>query len=215
MTIFITVKKESKRCPNKNLILLPYVLNNFSNYLKEIIVITDSVELKKIAEDFGVKETFLEDKRVQVSEFNSIYNYLSKNNKFSEISEFIYLPVTQPFSSEELLNNISSLDLSDYDFSTTYSIIPDRKIFLLNNDNSFKYNSYERKGSLCGELKMIDGAIYRIKTEFLEKIISSDNINHCFWNESKILFLENNNLFLDIDTPRDLFLFQEIIKNKS
>ena len=215
MTIFITVKEESKRCPNKNLILLPYVLNNFSNYLKEIIVITDSIELKKIAEDFGVKETFLEDKRVQISEFNSIYNYLSKNNKFSEISEFIYLPVTQPFSSEELLNNISSLDLSDYDFSTTYSIIPDRKIFLLNDDNSFKYNSYERKGSLCGELKMIDGAIYRIKTKFLEKIISSDNINHCFWNESKILFLENNNLFLDIDTPRDLFLFQEIIKNKS
>ena len=129
--------------------------------------------------------------------------------------EFIYLPVTQPFSSEELLNNISSLDLLDYDFSTTYSIIPDRKIFLLNNDNSFKYNSYERKGSLCDKLKMIDGAIYRIKTEFLEKIISSDNINHCFWNESKILFLENNNLFLDIDTPRDLFLFQEIIKNKS
>ena len=215
MTIFITVKEESKRCPNKNLILLPYVLNNFSNYLKEIIVITDSIEIKKIAGDFGVKETFLEDKRVQVSEFNSIYNYLSKNNKFSEISEFIYLPVTQPFSSEELLNSISSLDLLDYDFSTTYSIIPDRKIFLLNNDNSFKYNSYERKGSLCGELKMIDGAIYRIKTEFLEKIISSDNINHCFWNESKILFLENNNLFLDIDTPRDLFLFQEIIKNKS
>ena len=58
MIIFITVKGESKRCPNKNLILLPYVLNNFSNYLKEIIVITDSIKLKKIAEDFGVKETF-------------------------------------------------------------------------------------------------------------------------------------------------------------
>ena len=133
MTIFITVKGKSKRCPNKNLILLPYVLNNFSNYLKEIIVITDSIELKKLAEDYGVREIFLEDERVQLSEFNSIYNYLSKNNKFSEIPEFIYLPVTQPFSSEELLKNISSLDLSDYDFSTTYSIIPDRKIFLLNN----------------------------------------------------------------------------------
>ena len=215
MTIFITVKGESKKCPNKNLILLPYILNNFSELLKEIVVITDSLRLKEIAEKFKVKEVFLENKEVQVSEFNSIYNYLSKNNKFSEISEFIYLPVTQPFSSEELLENISSLDLSNYDFSTTYSIVPDRKIFLLNDDNSFKYNSYERKGSLCSELKMIDGAIYRIKTKFLEKIISSDNINHCFWNESKILFLENNNLFLDIDTPRDLFLFQEIIKNKS
>ena len=53
MTIFITVKDKSRRCPNKNKILLPYVLEQLSSFSNiEIIVITDSLELKEIAENF-------------------------------------------------------------------------------------------------------------------------------------------------------------------
>ena len=59
MTAFITVKGKSLRCPNKNLKLLPYVLNQVSSYL-DIIVITDDIRLKQIAERYNV-EVFIED----------------------------------------------------------------------------------------------------------------------------------------------------------
>lgn len=211
MITFITVKGTSKRCPNKNNILLPYVLEQVSPYLN-IVVITDSLELKTIAEKYNVK-VFIEEKNIQISEFNSIYNFLLKSGTISNIDEFVYLPVTQPFRSNELINDVLTCDITDYDFATTYSIVPDRSIFILNEDNTYKCNSYERKGSLCKGIKMIDGCIYKIKTNFLSKIVESDNINHSFWNESKIKFIENKDgLFLDIDTTRDLGIFKSLTK---
>lgn len=209
MITFITVKGTSNRCPNKNLTLLPYVLEQVNSYLN-VVVITDSLELKTIAEKYNVK-VFIEEEYIQISEFNSIYNFLLKTNTLSSINEFVYLPVTQPFRSDELIKNILFCDITNYDFATTYSIVPDRGIFLLNDDNTYKYDSYERKGSLCKDLKMIDGCVYKIKTDFLVKIIKSDNVNHSFWNESNIKFIENKDgLFLDVDTTKDLEIFKNL-----
>ena len=206
MIVFITVKGESKRCPRKNHKLLPYVLKQIGNFLN-VVVITDSLELKRIAEKFNV-EVFIEEKEVQQSEFHSIYNYLEKTQRLNEIDEFLYLPVTQPLRSNELIMDVAFTDISNYDFATSYSLVPNRKIFLLNDDNSFMYDSYERKGSLCNDMKMIDGCAYKIKTSFLDKIVKSENVNHSFWNKSKIKFIENkDNMFLDVDTQNDLKKF--------
>lgn len=208
MIIFITVKGKSKRCPNKNKILLPFVLEQISSISNiEIIIITDSLELKEIAENFKVT-VYLEDRSEQGSEFESIYNYITNYNLFSKIPEFTLLPVTQPFRSDNLIKNTITCNLEGYDFATSYSNVPNRKIFLINNDFSYKYNSYERKGSLCSQEKMIDGYIYKIKTSFLKDVVNSDNSNNYFWNHSRIKFIENNSrFFLDIDEPEDLDLF--------
>lgn len=213
MTIFITVKEKSKRCPNKNKVLLPYVLEELSSFSNiETIVITDSLQLGEISEKYGVT-VYPEDKSEQISEFESIYNYLTRLNLSLKIPEFILLPVTQPFRSKDLIQNIISCSLGDYDFATSYSEIPNRKIFLLNDDFSYKYDSYERKGSLCSEEKMIDGYIYKIKTSFLKNVVNSDNSNNYFWNQSRIKFIENKSrFFLDIDEPEDLDLFIKLKK---
>ena len=67
--------------------------------------------------------------------------------------------------------SVSYTDLQNYDFATTYSIIANRGIFILNEDFSFKTDSYERKGSLCEEVKMVDGCVYKIKTSFLNEMM--------------------------------------------
>ena len=208
---FITVKGKSERCPGKNIKLLPYVLEQCSSYL-DITVITDDLSIKRICYKYNVY-CFIEDKSVQISEFSSIYNYLLSTNQLYTIKEFVHLPVTQPIRNNETIMNVAYSDLTDYDFATTYSIVPNRKIFLLNDDFTYQYDSYERKGSLCKDTKMIDGYVYKIKTEFLVRIINSKSPNHMFWNESKIKFVENTTrIFLDIDEPRDLKIF-EIYKN--
>ena len=139
MTIFITVKDKSRRCPNKNKILLPYVLEQLSSFSNiEIIVITDSLELKEIAENFKLR-VYLENESKQVSEFESIYNCIT--NLSLKISEFVLLPVTQPFRTEQLIQDTINCNLEGYDFITSYSKVPNRKIFLLDDDFSFKYDS--------------------------------------------------------------------------
>lgn len=204
---FITVKGKSERCPRKNIKLLPYVLQQCRSFM-DITVITDHDGIAKMCKDYNV-DCFMEDKSVQTSEFNSIYNYLLSTNQLYTIKEFVHLPVTQPIRSNDTILKVMYSDLTDYDFATTYTMVPNRKIFLLNDDDTYMYDSYERKGSLCKDTKMIDGAIYKIKTEFLTKIIYSESPNHMFWNESKIKFIKNDGeLFLDVDEPRDLKLFE-------
>lgn len=204
---FITVKGKSERCPGKNIKLLPYVLEQCSSYL-DITVITDDIFIKRICDKYNV-DCFIEDKSVQTSEFNSIYNYLVKTNQLDIIKEFLYLPVTQPIRNNETIMNVAYSDLTGCDFATTYSMVPNRKIFLLNDDFTYQYDSYERKGSLCKDTKMIDGYVYKIKTECLIRIIASNNINNEFWNKSKIKFVKNTTgIFLDVDEPRDLKMFE-------
>lgn len=208
---FITVKGKSERCPGKNIKLLPYVLEQCSSYL-DITVITDDLSIKRICDKYNVN-CFIEDKSVQTSEFNSIYNYLVQTNQLDTIKEFVHLPVTQPIRNNETIMNVAYSDLTDYDFATTYSIVSNRKIFLLNEDFTYQYDSYERKGSLCKDTKMIDGYVYKIKTDLLIRMINSESPNHMFWNESKIKFIENTTgIFLDVDEQRDLKIF-EIYKN--
>lgn len=204
---YITVKEKSVRCPQKNIKLLPYVLEQCSSYL-DITVITDDLSIKQICEKYNV-DCYIESKEIQCSEFNSIYEYLKNTDQIKTIKDFIYLPVTQPIRNNETIMNVVHSDLNDYDFATTYSIIPNRKIFLLNDDFTYQYDSYERKGSLCKDTKMIDGYIYKIKTDCLIRIINSENVNHEFWNNSKIKFIENTTgIFLDVDEPRDLKMFE-------
>lgn len=57
------------------------------------------------------------------------------------------------------------------------------------------------------------GAHIKLKLLFLGKIIKSDNVNHMFWNESKIKFIENkDDIFLDVDTPKDLKKMKKLSK---
>ena len=60
---------------------------------------------------------------------------------------------------------------------------------------------------MCKQMKMLDGAIYGIKTEFAKKILNEDDINAAFWAgnfkaiENKVYF------FVDVDTMDDMKKF--------
>lgn len=208
---FICAKGTSVRCPNKNLKLIQYTLDKVKAFM-DIIVITDSPRIVEICKQNNV-DYYIEDTDKQFGELMSIYNYLIETNQLESIPEFIQLPLPQPFTNTETIMNVAYSDLTEYDMATTYTVVPNRAIFLLNEDNSFKVDSYERKGCLCPDVKMIDGCIYKIKSSFLKEAISTESFNHHFWNKSKICFVENtSDIFLDIDTPKELKQF-ELLKN--
>lgn len=206
MTIFITVKGTSVRCPDKNKILLPFTLKKITD---NVIVITDSLEIVEICKEFNVKY-FIEDKQTQKCELKSIYDFIVNTNQIDSIEEFVHLQVTHPLCNIETIMEVINYKMENYDMITTFTYVPNRKIFLLNDDDTYMYDSYERKGSLCKPTKMIDGSVYKIKTTFLKKVIDSDNVNHTFWNKSKKKFIQNKtNIFLDVDESYELDLFQK------
>lgn len=208
MIAYITVKGTSVRCPRKNHTLLPYVLAYAREWF-DVVVITDDDELEGIAKEYGV-EVYKDKNTHKISEFHAIYGYLMEQGKLDKDEEFVILPVTQPLRNEYSMKTVRDLDMTEYDVVTTYTVVSNRSIFLLNEDNTFKVDSYNRKGCMCKEEKMADGSMYRMHNSFLRDIVESEDTNHEFWY-SRILWVENTHpMFLDVDTPRDLELFNVI-----
>lgn len=208
MTAYITVKGTSVRCPRKNHTLLPYVLA-YARELFGVVVITDDDELEGIAKEYGV-EVYKDRNTHKISEFHAIYGYLAEQEKLDKDEEFVILPVTQPLRTEDTMKAVRDLDMTGHDVVTTYTVVSNRGIFLLNEDNTFKVESYNRKGCMCNEEKMADGSMYRMRNTFLRDIVESEDTNHAFWH-SRILWIENTQpMFLDVDTPKDLRIFNTI-----
>ena len=210
MKTYIAVKEHSLRCPKKNHVLLPYVLTQVKSYL-DVLVIVDSEELANICMKFNVP-CYMETDSEKLSEFNAIYNYLESEGILNTEDEFIILPVTQPFRSKETILNVVNTRLDNCNVVTTYTEVSNRSIFMLKEDNTFKVDSYNRKGCMCPSEKMADGSIYKMTNKFLKKVVESEDSNHEFWS-SKIKFVKNTNpIFLDVDNPIDLEIFKTIVK---
>lgn len=208
MTAYITVKGVSVRCPRKNHTLLPYVLA-YARNLFDVVVITDDDELEGIAKEYGV-EVYKDKNTHKISEFHAIYGYLAEQGKLDKDEEFVILPVTQPLRTEQTMKTVRDLDMTGYDVVTTYTVVSNRGIFLLNEDNTFKKESYNRKGCMCKDEKMADGSMYKMRNTFLRDIVESEDTNHEFWH-SRLLWVENTHpMFLDVDTPKDLRIFNTI-----
>lgn len=203
LRILICVKDKSKRCPNKNHNLIRFTIDYLikTNYIDKTTIITDSVFICNIANHYNIdiyKENSNED-----SEFLSAYKYIKEHN---EIDEIILLPVTQPSRNINLLKEVIDYDISNYDFITSKVKINDRSIFYLDEHDKFIVNSNNRKGCMCKDQFMIDGAIYRIKTSFLKNVINSLDSNECFWS-GKFITIYNDSKFFDIDNSNEYIDF--------
>lgn len=207
--ILIPIKGVSRRCPEKNKDLLPFTVKflNEQNLTKKGVIISDSMELLNLANNYGLN-TYLEVREEGQDELVSCYNFI----KNTPHKSFILLPVTQPFRDKDLIHKCYSLyykAFNEVDFITSFTEIPDRERFYLELKNdipSFKNKHTVRKGESCTTIPMIDGAIYMIKTEFIKKVILSQNTNNTFWN-GRFKCVKNEAPFMDIDTLYDMNKF--------
>ena len=207
--ILITAKDISVRCPGKNLVLFEFLLKYYlGNYFDQIILISNSKCLIDLARENNIKSYYHPGVN---GEFQCAWDYLKETNLLG-VDSFILLPLTQPLREVGLVDKILEEYISDYDFITTYTNYPDRKLFEVTDEGDFKYSSPQgRLGRLCGSNRVLDGALYRIKIEFLNQVINSPNHNIQFWS-GNFKLIENRMPFLDIDTPEDLEKLQNLIK---
>lgn len=206
--IIIPFKETSVRCPNKNFILFPYVIKwldkqNINH--QNIYVVSSSNKVEDFISQYNIK--YIYEHNHQKSNDTLAAAYTAKD---LNVENYFLLPITQPIRSTSLINNISTILVQEnnpYDFITTHQLITDRSLFYLTDDDKFITPSYNRKGCMCKEVKMIDGAIYGIKTSFSNKIINSTDINHDFWSGNFKTIENSVDFFLDIDTQKDMKKF--------
>lgn len=200
--IFIPVKSFSKRCPYKNETLLPHTLEYIKKLgrIEDVVIIADSEYFKYQANVYGVKYHV---QKIQEgrNEFSDIQSYL---NTRPDITEFLWLPVTQPCRDFQLIDNV--LKCNPTALVTSYITRADRSIYKLDDNMQFEIQDTQRKGSMCKEERVADGAIYYLSVEFFNKVMQSDDKNYTFWN-SGTQFVENHSPLVDVDTVTDLLQY--------
>lgn len=200
--ILIPAKGKSVRCPRKNEALLKYAARWLTEeQRRRTVVISDSDMMLRYAEVLGF-ETFYSS--IDYCELAAMTAWCASNPQAEEV---IYLPLTQPLRERALISRIESKE-SERAFTVSVSPYKDRTLFRMG-EGGFFAPSKERKGRYCTIYDHVDGAIYKIKTEFLRQVAASENSNAAFWG-AEFDTVENNMPFLDIDTPDDLTQLQNL-----
>lgn len=198
--IIIPVKGKSVRCPNKNAILLPYVLSTLpTTLLQNTYVVTDDKTMEGIACYYGA-QIFKENREEKDSDITAV----KKAAEHIGSEWVVFWTVTTPFKSPLLyFSMIEEID-DNTDIIFTTRKVSDRSIYYVNNGD-WLVSDVERKGVNCPERIMADGAAYAIRSNWLSGV----NGNYGFWNRGKKKFVLNNTPFyVDVDTPDDLQRFQ-------
>ena len=112
---------------------------------------------------------------------------------------------------EEEFNNKEN----DFDFVTSFEYVSDRSLFYLNQyEDKFLYEKnikLTRQGRSCQEVRMLDGAIYGVKTNFLKELVKDEkNVLNNFWQGKFKTILNDVPFFIDIDTEEDFNAFKNL-----
>lgn len=220
MILFIPFKENSQRFYNKNFKLFQYTYNYLLNVkfdLSKVYVITDSSVVIEFVKKYGIK-TIDEENAKDIKNRNEViacYNAA----KSLDISEFIWLPLTQPLRNYNLIslieNEFNRKEENDFDFVTSFEYVSDRSLFYLKQyEDKFLHNrqpGISRQGRSCQEVRMLDGAIYGVKTNFLERIMNDEqNVLTNFWQGKFKTILNDVPFFVDIDTQDDFEAFKNL-----
>lgn len=203
--IIITARKNSRRIKNKNLIylgkkkLVEYSLNFALKVSRpgNIFVSTDSFEIKKIAQNYGVICPNLRPKYLSEATSNSADVCIHAINEYEKLTKnlvnyIILLQPTSPFRSINLFNKTKNIFLKNMYPTYSVSKLISRNFIFSEKDETFflknKKNFFE-----------INGSLY---------FISKKDLNHkksfTEYKNFNISVFKNNKYSIDIDTIYDL-----------
>lgn len=219
----IPARSGSKGLPNKNILMLgnkPLIAYTIEAALKSeeferVIVSTDSLEYKYIAEKFGA-EVFMRSEELsndKASSFVVIEDVLKKIE--TPVDYFVLLQVTSPFRNENHIKESLKLfekNYNNFDFlvSIQKSEISSLLIKPVDNDLSLKeynidYSNYARQKY---EEYHPNGAIFVGK---LEEYLKQKH----FFGEKSLAYIMNREDSLDIDEPLDFEVAISILTKRN
>ena len=219
--IFITARGNNSQALDRNTEALKYasILISDMGLFGQTYIISDNDDLLKHAKKLGFINIIYQpcgnEDDVAYLDYIGIYNFYRKTG--CKPDWFILLALNQIFKDNTLIYNcIRNIDNS-YDIVASYTEISDRSSFFIYDDkivSTGRLITHERKRQ-----KMIDAAIYAIKSDFAVHIMEARNEGHdpssLFW-QGKIKFFENTSIYTDIVNLSDIRKYEktEDILNK-
>lgn len=210
--IFITARGDNEIAIKRNeeALKYAYVFIKEMNLFAQTWIISDNEKMIEYAKSLGFYHTFHQpcknEKDITYLDYIAIYNFhLQKKYK---PDWFILLALNQLFRNTQLLTDcIRNID-NNFDVIASYTDITNRSSFFIEDENDLVKN--HPITHIRDRKKMIDAAVYAIKTDFAIKCMESkDDPSKIFWT-GKIKYFKNNSLYTDICSYDDIKKFEYV-----
>lgn len=204
--IFITVRANTEKIMNTNKISLKfsYLYIKELDLFSQTYIISDNEKMLEYAKELGFVNTILykckDEHDLLYLEYLATHKYGIENNFYPDW--IILLNIKQIFKNYYLLRDcINNID-DKYDVVASYSEISDKSDFFIENDKIIS-KTENLLTSKEHRVKMVDAAIYGVKTSFAFECMNYDDPSDHFW-QGKIKYFKNKSLYTDINNVNDI-----------
>lgn len=211
--IFITARGNNDEIfkTNKEALKFSYLFIKNLNLFSQTYIISDNKKMLEWASQLGFINTIYypcgNEKDLLYLEYLATYRYGVEHNYNPDW--IILLNITQIFKQVSLLRDcINNID-DKYDIIASYTKISNKSNFFV--DEKLLIEDKETNHLLSSKynrVKMVDAAIYAIKTTFAFECMKYDDPSEHFWR-GKIKFFRNNSLYTDIFCLNDIYKYYE------
>ena len=212
--IFITVRGNTVELikKHKEALKFAYLFIKEQDLFEQTYIISDNkIDILKYAENLGFKHTIHypcgSKKDLKYLEYFATYRFAVENNYHPDW--IILLNINQLFLSQKLIADcIRHID-DKYDVVASYTEISNRSHFFVDEALSKEDKDAHLLSSEYDRVKMVDAAIYAVKTKFAFECMEYDDPSKYFWN-GKIIYFKNESVYTDIYTIEDIYKYYNI-----
>lgn len=205
--IFITARGNDKNTfdKNKEALKFSYLFIRDQNLFEQTYIISDNKDMLNYALKIGFKHIIHypcgSKKDLKYLEYFATYRFAVDNDYRPDW--IILLNINQLFKDNSLLINcINNID-DKYNVVASYTEISNRSHFFINDDMEFNKTDKHLLSSEYHRVRMIDAAIYAVKTTFAFECMEYDDPSEHFWS-TKIKYFKNKSLFTDVYEISDI-----------
>ncbi len=205
--IFITARGNDKNtfAKNKEALKFSYLFIRDQNLFDQTYIISDNKDMLNYALKIGFKHIIHypcgSKKDLKYLEYFATYRFAVDNDYRPDW--IILLNINQLFKDNSLLINcINNID-DKYNVVASYTEISNRSHFFINDDMELNKTDEHLLSSEYHRVRMIDAAIYAVKTTFAFECMEYDDPSEHFWS-TKIKYFKNKSLFTDIYEIADI-----------
>lgn len=211
--IFITARGNNDEVIqiNKESLKFSYLFIKNLNLFNQTYIISDNNDILDYAAALGFKKEnniyyrCVSEKELDYLEYCAIYHYGVEHNYHPDW--IILLNINQIFKNVSLLRDcISNID-DKYDIIASYTGISNKShLFIDEALNDKRQNKSHLLSCVHHRVKMVDSAIYAVKSSFAFECMEYDDPAEHFWN-GKIKYFKNTSLYTDIFNIDDIYKY--------
>ena len=205
--IFITVRGNNKKIyeQNKEALKFSYLFIKDENLFSQTYIISDNKDLLEYANSLGfinlIHYPCGSEKDVKYLEYFATYRYSVEHEYYPDW--IILLNINQIFKGYTIIADcINNID-DRYDVIASYTEISDRSHFFVDEALNTENRNHHLLSSEHHRVKMVDAAIYGVKTSFAFSCMEYDDPSQHFW-EGKIKYFKNKSIYTDIYDLNDI-----------